>query len=457
MPIDDVAFSEIYKNKNVAVQGIVADDPDIKNGVAKFTLKVSEVNGQQVKVGTIPKLLVKSENLALLYGDKIKINAVLERPEAIVNEDGRTFNYPAYLSKDNIFYIATSRSTTILSRNNGNPIVSSLYTFKRSFIEHINRILPSPHAFLASGLIISGKGSLDKKLQEDFQRVGLIHIVVLSGFNISIIGEALVRMFSFLPATLGAIFGGAGIILFSIMTGGGSTVVRSAIMSIIGLYARISGRINSAITSLMFAAVLMLMWNPRLALYDPSFQLSFAATLGLILYSEPIELLLTPLAKRLRFSHDLLALVSSTMATQIFTLPLIMRLSGVVSLVALPVNIVVLPFIPITMFFVFIAGAVSFISFSLAVLPAFVSYLLLAYELGVVQFSSALPFAAIKLPPVSDTATFISYIVLTYIGAVAYRKALRKNSKSKKPPLEAHAYLSNTPAPPPLQYEKTPP
>lgn len=487
LPKDDSLLREYIKEKKVRVLGVVNNDPDIKNGTAKFVLEVENVEKitdanevshvkaqsptqqnleKQSSIQQNPKnqnqnhkLLVKVDTTDVEYGDRVEFFAKLEKPKEIVNPDGRTFDYASYLSKDEIFYTTNVRvqnssaslqfdngdSFQIVGRDNGNPVIASLYKFKHSFIKKLDQILPSPHSFLASGLIISGKGSLDKKLQEDFQRVGLIHIVVLSGFNISIIGEAIVRMFSFLPASLGAICGGFGIILFSIMTGGGSTVVRSATMSLIGLYARISGRTNSALTSLIVAGLLMLLWNPRLAIYDPSFQLSFTATLALILYASPIESWLlklkTKLTKKNIISKDLLALVASTLSTQIFTLPLIVKLSGVVSLIALPVNIVTLPFIPLTMFCVFVTGCLCFILPALAVAPAFVSWILLSYELAIVHLGSSFSLSAISLPPMSIYVISGTYILLLLIGILLYIKS--KDSAHKNDTDESKIQFKN--------------
>ncbi len=463
LPKDDFTLAKYTKGK-IHITGIVSDDPDIKNATAKFVLKVTKVNSAKiddVHVKNNSKLLVKIDTPDIAYGDEIEIFTKIEKPKEIVNPDGRTFDYAAYLSKDGIFYTASVRSLAsskvsastesaegsknfrIISRGHGNIVIASLYKFKHAFIERIDRALPSPHSFLASGLIISGKGSLDKKLQDDFQRVGLIHIVVLSGFNISIIGEAIVRLFSFLPASLSAICGGFGVVLFSIMTGGGSTVIRSAIMSLIGLYARISGRTNSALVSLMVTGTLMLIWNPRLAIYDPSFQLSFTATLALILYASPIESRLKRLitaSKSQTFQNltPLISLISSTLATQIFTLPLIIKLSGIVSLVALPINIVVLPFIPFTMFFVFLTGCLCFILPLVATVPAFVSYILLSYELAMVHFGASLPFASVALPLMSIYMILTSYTGLLLFGIFLYVK--NKNAEPILPKYDPKNY-----------------
>ena len=86
------------------------------------------------------------------------------------------------------------------------------------------------------------KAALGKDLLNDFRTVGLIHIVVLSGFNITIVADALRRMLSRLPRVWGIVVGAIGIALFGILVGGGATVVRSCFMAGIALSANLFRR-----------------------------------------------------------------------------------------------------------------------------------------------------------------------------------------------------------------------
>lgn len=462
-PVLDAAFGRSARQSPpVKFEGKVAADPEDRKTFVRYPVELTKIDGNQLPENNPSTILLKdaTQNIRdpIRFGDNIAFNGILKRPSSIESEDGRVFDYAHYLSKDDIFHIAESRDVRKKSesKNQGSLIdhvTYYLYEMKRAFIANVERLLPAPHSFLGEGLVISGKGSLDKDLQTQFQRVGLIHIVVLSGFNISIVGEAIIKIFSFLPKIIGGVVGASGIILFGMMTGGGATVWRSVIMAIIGIYARLSGRQNRAVISLFVAGSIMLLITPKLLFHDPSFQLSFMATFGLILFAAPFEARLRKICRLnslARSSPDslkvtdiartsiqtkvldsfvallssLVSLVSSTMATQIFTLPMIINFSGVVSIIALPVNIVVLPLIPLTMLFVFVGGVVSFISASIAVLPTFVSWLLLSYELWIVRVSSALPLAALKLPPISGGVFTSMYVALFAFAFVLHYGAI---------------------------------
>ena len=421
-------FSHASKKQATYVRGVVEDEPSSGDDSVKFTLRVlcmsdKEADCQSVKNTGADSLwnngndenhllLVKSHDQKISYGDEVFLLGQVKKPEIIKGDDGRIFDYPAYLSKDGIFYTFDAGWAEVKNHDYGYRLLKLLYRFKQKFVEQLNMMLPSPHSFLAGGLIISGKGSLSPDLQLEFQKVGLIHIVVLSGFNVTIVGESVMRLLAFLPRVISVSFGAVSIVLFSLMVGGGSTVLRSMIMSLIGLYARLTDRKNGALVSLTVTAFIMLMINPMILLYDPSFQMSFAATLGLILLSEPYEIILRRLAGKHRVQGGLLSLVASTLSTQTFTVPLIMRFSGIVSVVALPVNIIILPVIPLTMLLVFLTASISFMSVLAATPFAFVSWLFLCYELLVVRVASSLSFAALMMKPVDWPEALVMYALI---------------------------------------------
>jgi competence protein ComEC len=146
----------------------------------------------------------------------------------------------------------------------------------------------------------------------------------------------------------------------------------------------------------------MIIQNPYIVLYDPSFQLSFLACFGLIVLSSPIENRLTFITER----FGIRGVVASTLATQIFVSPYILYMMGQISIVGMFVNIIVLPFIPTTMLFVSLSGIAGFISIFISKIFAYIANILLSYELFIVEKSANLPFSSIEVPP------FSVYIVL---------------------------------------------
>jgi competence protein ComEC len=387
-----------YKTgSNVSLKGVIVSESNIKNKSQTFILKInSETN---IKVSTD---LYNEYN----YGDEVVVSGKLSRPRNFVGDTGREFDYINYLKKDDIYYEIKKADISIINSKNFLNINKLLYKVKRAFVNNLNRVLGEPHSAFASGLVVGEKASLGKDIIGNFRKAGLIHIVVLSGYNITIIATTIRRLLSFLPRNISIVLGMFGIILFGILVGGGATVVRSCIMAIVALFGELLRKDYKVIRALFIAGLFMIIQNPYIVLYDLSFQLSFLACFGLIVLSSPIENRLTFITER----FGIRGVVASTLATQIFVSPYILYMMGQISIVGMFVNIIVLPFIPTTMLFVSLSGIAGFISIFISKIFAYIANILLSYELFIVEKSANLPFSSIEVPPFSVYIVLLIYL-----------------------------------------------
>ena len=402
--------------KTISIRGIVSDEPDLRSDHTNLTIDITEIDTAQEKHPVKTRALVITDRYpSWKYGDEVSISGKLMVPKNFEQADtGRPFDYVSYLAKDGIFYQFIRPDISRIGEGKGNIIKRELLLLKHAFLDRVSRVIPEPESSLLGGLLVGAKQSLGKDLLDDFRTAGVIHIVVLSGYNLTIVAEAIMRFFSFMPRMWGLSLGGISIVLFSIMTGAGATVVRASIMALLALLARATGRIYEITLTLLFAGFVMLLYNPKILIFDPSFQLSFLATLGLI-HGAPL------LEKHLKFipkTFGLRDIVSATLATQIFVLPLLLYMMGKFSVVSLPVNLLILPFIPLTMLFGFLTGVAGFISIFFSFPFAFIAHLFLWYELKVVEVAAAIPFASIGGFALSGPIMFFIYagaIALIYI------------------------------------------
>ncbi len=389
-----------YGGNVMELQGAIIDEPQIKDFTKTFTFSAPEF---LVKV-------ITDRYKEYKYGQKLRLYGKISTPFNFKSNGGRTFDYINFLLKDGIYFEMKKPKIEVLESGGGNIISKTLFALKQGFLRNLKKVLGEPHAALAGGLVVGDKSALGKDLIDDFRKAGLIHIVVLSGYNITIVADSIRRVLAFLPRNLGIILGGLGILVFGILVGGGATVVRSCVMAIIALTAILLRKDYNVGKALFVAGALMLVQNPLILLYDPSFQLSFLATLGLLLLSSPIE-------KKLGFITEKLGirgLIASTLATQIFVSPYILYMMGQLSIIGIIVNILVLPIIPATMLFVTLAGISGFFFLPLAQIFGYISHILLSYELIVVRFFAHLPFASINLPQFSSWVViglYASYFV----------------------------------------------
>jgi competence protein ComEC len=394
-----------FENKKVEVVGVIVAEPDIREKNTKLTLETEQVILDGSTKNIREKILVSIPLYPeYSYGDKVKASVVLTKPKAIESEDGRVFDYEGYLKVRGIWYTASYTSLEYISSGSGNPIKTLLFKTKHVFTDSINQVLPEPESSLLSGLLLGTKQSLGKEILSEFQRTGTSHIVVLSGYNIAIVAESIMNALKFLPKNISFGFGALGIILFTMLSGAGASAVRAAIMVLVAQFAKRFNRDYKANRVLGFTIVLMLAPNPLLLVFDPSFQLSVLATIGLVFVSPILE----PYFKNVTERLGLREILSTTIAFLIYN-------TGILSLVSLPVNVLILGTIPTTMFLGFITGIFGLINFYLSIIPAFFTYLLLWYQLKIVHIGSALSFGAIKLPAFSPVILCLIYLVLFFI------------------------------------------
>lgn len=404
----------------VLLEGIISAEPDERETTTKLTIDIepaARLSARQDEAGRVLATIASYPEFN--YGDKVQLRGVLEKPKNFSAEDDlRQFDYVSYLAKDGIRYVMYQPRITLVSKNNGNFIKRELFDLKNSFLENVGEIIPEPAASLLGGLVVGAKRSLGAEWLEKFRTVGVIHIVVLSGYNITIVAEFIMRLLVFLPRLAKLFFGGLAIILFAVMTGGSATVVRASLMAILVIVARATGRIYGITRALLLAGFLMILHNPKILVFDTSFQLSFLSTLGLIYLAPAIEKGLSFITEKFQLRQ----IAAATIATQIFVLPLLLFQMGTLSLVALPVNLLILPFIPWTMLFGFLAGAVGFVSQIITLPFAFISYILLTFQLKIVALFAALPFASISIPYFSAWALFACYAIFVLWKFIGNKK-----------------------------------
>jgi len=204
------------------------------------------------------------------------------------------------------------------------------------------------------------------------------------------------------------IFGLVGITLFALLVGLSATVVRASIMAAILLFGKLLGRTYDVLRALLFAALIMVLINPYILLYDIGFQLSFMATLGLVLVLPQFESTLATHSTQLKFRD----LFFATVVTQIFVLPLLMYHIGEVSLVSVLVNMLVLPMVPVAMLLTFITGLVGAVSIPLGSLIGLLAYLPLQYIIVVAELFAAFPLAVVTIPDISVWAVVGMYVLI---------------------------------------------
>ena len=388
------------RSYQVVVTGTLTDPPDERDTYTNLRLAVTAVDtGDQA-------LPVHGMLLARLppggdwrYGDVLRLRGFLVTPPE--NED---FSYADYLARQGILAYMPSASATRLPFTGGSPLLQGIYAFKTLAVAHLYRIFPDPEASLLSGILLGEDNGLPASLQQAYKNTGTAHIIAISGFNIAIIAGLFVALFSRLfGRRKGAIAAVLGIMAYTVLVGATPSVVRAALMGGLAILARQLGRRQNGLVTLSATAAFMAVFNPQV-LWDVGFQLSFGATLGLVLYATPLQDWLTRLLSRrlppataLKISAPLSAAMFFTLAAQLTTLPIMAWQFGRISLVSVIANPLVLPVQPAVMVLAGLALLLSFIYMPLGQVAAWIAWPFAAYTDRAVEFFNRFPHGVIIL------------------------------------------------------------
>ena len=357
---------------NGEIRGIIADEPEFKNDRAKYVLNSGKM-----------KILIQAPRYPEYgYGNEVLIKGKIEYPKNF-SED---FDWKSYLAKDDIYLTVYNPQIEFLAQNKGNKIYGILYKFKNRMESIFKENLAEPHTSLLAGITLGSKSGIPEDVYEKFKETGTAHIVALSGYNISVIALAIMFVLGYFTVSRDISFWISllTIVMFVLMTGASPSVMRAAVMGILVLIARREGRMYTAKNALVFAGAIMVFLNPKILRFDAGFQLSFLATLGLILIYPKLE-------EKLKNTPELFGIKKAFMATlsaQIFVLPLIFYQFRTILWISSIVNILILPAVPIAMFLGFLGAFLGLIWIPIAKIFLWPAWLFLEYILEIVRLFS---------------------------------------------------------------------
>jgi competence protein ComEC len=385
----------------VTLEGVVVGEPDERDAYTNLRVRAEHVvlpHDAEVPVEGLA--LIKADRFPRRsYGDRVQVRGPLETPPVL--ED---FSYKDYLARQGIHSMVQRTEITLLEERQASPVLYHLFAFKRHAQATIASILPEPQAALLTGILLGIETGIPEDLMDDFAATGTTHIIAISGFNITIISgifyalaqRAFGKNRAFWVAT-------AGVAVYTIFVGASAAVVRAAAMGILYLVATRLGRATYAPASLAAAAFFMTLLNP-FTLWDVGFLLSFAATIGLVLYTEPLERRFERTLMRFASAErakKIVGLVSEallvTTAAQITTTPIILHIFGRFSLITLATNFLILPVQSYLMLSGMVALLLGLLFRPLGQVVGWISWVFLTYTIEMVRLTARVPFASVPV------------------------------------------------------------
>lgn len=257
------------------------------------------------------------------------------------------------------------------------------------FASGVRQAVPEPEASLGIGYLTGQRSSLPETLDEQLRTLGLTHIVVASGYNLTILVRLARRLLAGISKYSSTLSAGTMIIGFMAITGMSPSMSRAGLVAGLSLAAWYYGRKIHPFILLPFAAAITVLVNPAYIWGDIGWYLSFSSFVGVIILAPLIQHYFWGTGKPGVFRQILI----DTMSAQIITLPIIAFVFGEYSPLALPANLLILPLVPLAMLLVFVGGIASICAPGVAALAGAPANLVLHYMTSIVQWMGDLPWA----------------------------------------------------------------
>ncbi len=391
-----VSSARQYFGQKVTIIGRIQDDPAYADN-GQLEAYVGDVEIVPSRAGSVANILLpgrlrlRGYSLSLVRGDRLQATGTLR--------DG----FGSYTAS---MYYA---QITVLQHSS-----DWAGYMRRKFQAGLYNALPDPQASIAFGLLVGARSGLPKSLNNQLAAVGLMHLVAVSGYNLTILVRASRKLSSMLSPIAGFLLASTLIVGFLLVTGFSASIVRAAIVSGLSLLAAYYGREVNPMVLLTLSAAITVLLNPMYIWGDLGWYLSFLAFFG-ILGLAPV------LLARYKTERLWRQILIETMSAIVMTTPLIMYSFGRVSAIAPLSNVVVLPTIPFAMLFSFLGGVAGMLKPEISWFFAWPAKRILGLVVAFIERLSAVSWAQFKLS-MSALGMVMSYGLLFVIFLILKNK-----------------------------------
>jgi len=431
-PIDESSL-QFYNGQEMAqIKGMVSADPEVRERTTHLRFSATEIKADEGwREVSGNALLFMPRYSTYEYGNVLLVTGRLETPPQLDD-----FDYRGYLAQQGIYSTMLYPRIEILEEGKGFAPLAQVYSIRNRLSQSLAEVLPEPQASLAQGIILGIRGNIPSSVKADFSHTGTAHLLAISGLHLGILAGMLLGIGTWLLGkkrhlhiwlALGTIW------VYATLTGMHPPIIRAAIMVSLFLTAEILGRQRSAITTLAFAAAVMVGIDPQL-LWSASFQMSFMAMVGIIFLFPPFQAGARKAVNAIwgedrpgvSVTNFITDGFSVTLAAIIGVGPLIAYYFGIISFVSAPATLLALPALPSIIATGGLAGSLGLVAPPIAQVIGWIAWLFLSYLLIVVKVFSSIPLSSIEIPPISSSLLWAYYS--TMAAALWFSRHRRKAS-----------------------------
>lgn len=412
---------EKFDGREVAVKGYIVSDPEIRGEKVTYIVKATGIRegydadfakvGGKVLMSTLMQSSGSEEDTSELldYGRDIVFEGTLTQPGGVRNPGG--FDYRRYLAQKGVgaSVFAYPYAVETGGVRGGNFLVRAGMSARDGIVGVISKSLPRQQAGLLNGMLIGYRKGLADEVREAFSNAGLTHIMAVSGANIAF----LILPLSFLLKLIGIRRKAANLIIicflfmFVFITGFEPSVLRAALMAAILLLSAILYREPDIYAAIALSCIILLAVSPCM-LFNVGFQLSYAATLGIVMLYRNIKKLIT-----CSFLPGKAAeLIAATLAAQLGVLPVTLVHFNRVSVISIIPNILAAPMLELITILGMLMAVLGQFSLVLSRSIGYLNSVFLSAVLYITKWASDVPFASV------NTATPSMLLAAAYYATV---------------------------------------
>jgi len=379
-------------------------------------LELSDFGNKNVTVyGVISEEIINYDSYSMIKiaGDTIEYNESVYKVDFLLTIRANLhsgFGYGDYIRAVGVvgnFNIMSYPNVKVLKKGSVGPVL----LFRAYIISKLESIFSEPYSSFVSALLIGARKGIPADILSNFNKIGLTHIIAVSGYNITIVIACVFALFSFLGRKLKVVFSVLFVVFFMFLAGASASVVRASLMGIISMLALFLGRKNFIQIAIFASMFFMTFINPEIVVSDVGFQLSFLATLSLI-YLMPV---LQKTCEKIPEFFGIRDIFLATIASQFFTLPVILMNFNRVSIIAPIANIFILPLIPAVMLFSFVAFVLGVIYVPLGVVFGLICVAISKFIFLLAENFAKLEFSYFDLYVTSKTVFILLFAVIVYV------------------------------------------
>lgn len=404
---------------NAEITGRITSIPNSSTSDrTKFFMQVENIDGKELNAKTFVNITDDNGDFSMFnIGNKYKIKGGLRTPFKAGNPS--QFDYGKYLRNFNTFTVVYAEKQNCVYIKSDLPVkwkfMQELNNVRNRIIKVHSKYLKSPNLEILGGIVFGDDAVAPPDyIKDSFTNSGLLHILAASGMNVAFIFGFWVYILSLLkvPYKPRVISGMGVIILYTLMTGLGPSVIRAALMLLFVLAGKLIDRDSHSIALLSFVAFLMLCYNPAF-LNDVGFQLSFLVTFGIICTAN----ILIEKFKGNKIKEFVAASLLIPVVAQVWVIPIQMFYFNTISTYSFFANVSIMPFLSVISFGGFVSSVLSVITpiadFVCKIFD-FILNIMLTILVSISNFFSSLPLSLIEAPHPSLVQIFIYYLIVLF-------------------------------------------